>query len=152
MQTPHYPKSELVTLAPQPRAGATTLPAPDSASGYELRYVRANEAGVYVMRTHAPGEPAKTVFFARNAEPSEGDLAPGGKDALEAAFASKDFAYVRRQGASQAPDSQSPPSSESWTWALAAMLGLMAVESVLARRFGHYADSSPRGKRQETFR
>jgi hypothetical protein len=80
-----------------------------------------------------------SVLFARNPDPSEGVLTPLGEDALRKAFEQEDLVYVKRSGEEETASVVTGQDNEYWTWALAAMLALMAVETVLAQRFGHYS-------------
>ncbi len=96
-------------------------------------------AGVYTLRLKSPEGTAEQIFFCRNTDPIEGDLAPAGRAAVTAALGSeKDFVYVHR-AVEAAGVTQAPPRKEYWMWALLAMLTLLALETFLAQRFGHYS-------------
>lgn len=111
----------------------------DEFLGREMRYDRVNEAGVYSMLLKMPGGAGKTVFFARNTNPDEGNLTPGGKKAIVSVFGSDEFIYFQRSGTSAEANIKASAGREYWMWALAAMLVFLAAETVLAQKFGHYS-------------
>ena len=95
-------------------------------------------AGVYTIRLKLPDGESRQVFFARNTEPVEGRLAPGRQKAITSAFGSGDFIYVDRSRTQAVQTVELRDEKEYWLWALVAMLVLLAVETFLAQRFGHY--------------
>ena len=109
-----------------------------------------------VLDIHA--EAVDEILYARNLDPAEGDLAvltgPDGEDtpagrevAVGAALGLEKFRYQQPLAEGQKIQRlQAEPQREYWIWALAAMLVLMAMEILLAQKFGHYttADSSKR--------
>jgi len=107
--------------------------------GRELRFERADRCGVYELTVQA--RDASTTFFARNTDPGEGDLAhiADGKEDLVAVFGSQEFIYKDRSAAGSAADvSQTTDKREYWLWAMGALLALLAIETFLGQRFGHY--------------
>jgi len=107
-------------------------------AGERLRWDDTARAGAYAVVFTRLEEPAGEVLFARNADADEGDLAVGGRDALDA-VAGDDYVYVQRRGDGSPRALWTRPAREYWVWALAAMLVLMALETFLAQRFGHYS-------------
>lgn len=107
--------------------------------GRELRFERADRRGVYELTVQA--RDATTAFFARNTDPAEGDLAhiADGKEELAKVFDSKEFIYKDRSAAgSDADVSEATDKKEYWLWAMGALLALLAIETFLGQRFGHY--------------
>jgi len=122
------PGGQFVTLKPTMEEGKN-----------RLRYETAVESGVYTLRFETLGGDAPETYFARNIDPAEGELTPGGQELLDGAFAKDKYAYVpkvegRKEGAVALRDER-----EYWVWALAAMLLFLATETFLAQRFGHYS-------------
>jgi len=106
-----------------------------------------NAAGLYEVRTETPeGEP-RTLFFARDVDPREGDLARLDRPQRLAqavpglAFASADKDALLRGG----EDAR----TEFWRPLVFLLLALALLETFLAWRFGHHATRrlSPEGKR-----
>ena len=134
LKLPRYPKSDLVVLR---SAGQDDHEGDDGKR--TLRYDRADQAGLYevAMRMGDGGE--MEILLARNPDPAEGDLAPGGRAALAAALGTNEFAYVKVDAQAPAPTAELGREKEYWKWAIAAMLAMMAAETYLGRKFGHYA-------------
>jgi len=101
-------------------------------------HVRPTEAGVYTVELEPADGPTRRVFFARNVEPEEGRLEPGGIEGLRTAFDDDAFAYRNQVGQAEAQAQAAGEQKEYWLWALGAMLVLLAAETFLAQRFGHY--------------
>jgi hypothetical protein len=106
---------------------------------HELRYDRAVEAGVYGLDLQTPEGKTKRYYFARNSDPAEGNLQPGGVEAIASALGSEEFLYVPRRNMPAAMQEDDDSRREYWRWAVGAMLALLAVETVLAQRFGHHS-------------
>jgi len=107
--------------------------------GRELRFERADRRGVYELTVKA--RDARTAFYARNTDPAEGELThiANGKDDLADVFGSKEFIYRDRSAAGSAADvSEATDKKEYWLWAMGALLALLAIETFLGQRFGHY--------------
>ena len=105
--------------------------------GERLQYENPLRAQGYVVNFNRAGLDAGVVFFARNPDPAEGELAPGGKAALDAVIRGK-YEYTHRQADSKPQALWGRPAREYWTWALVAMLVFLAIETYLAQKFGHY--------------
>ena len=54
---------------------------------------------------------------------------------------SEDFKYVSRFAAGSAADVQTKEQKDYWLLFLVGLLGLLAIETFLAQRFGHYTGS-----------
>jgi len=128
LEPPTFPAEAEVNL-PQETEGARRL----------VRYDRTDRAGVYSLQFRMPGrqEALAQVLFQRNPDPAEGALAPAGREGVEAAFGSDDFLYIRRAGQAGAA-AAAEPGKEYWLYFLGAMIALLALETYLAQRFGHY--------------
>ncbi|HUU60627.1 MAG TPA: BatA domain-containing protein [Phycisphaerae bacterium] len=130
LRTPAYPKEEEITLVPQREE---TPPV--------FRYDRTDAAGCYTLTLTAPARDATDILFARNTDPAEGDLTPGGKAAVAAAFGSEEFQYRQMFSEQTTATLQARDQREYWPWVIGALLALLAAELVLGQRFGHYSDA-----------
>lgn len=136
MRTPRYPQEEPVSLNVEA----------DALGRRQVRYafqprpgVTAAWAGVYTLTLTTPDGAERSLPFARNVEPAEGDLEKAAADRAELArlLGTEEFAYLDRTAPAPAL-AEVPPAREYWRWALAAILGALALEVFLAQRFGHY--------------
>jgi len=134
LKMPSFPTSDLVLLRPI----RGTRPA-------ALRYERAAEAGLYVLSLQNPDGRRHDVLLARTVDPVEGRLEPAGRDRLAGAIGSDDFTYVSR-ATSRATAAFSLGKSELWLWLVLAAAALLATETILARRFGHYTTTARAAK------
>ncbi len=123
-------EEEMISLVPE---------ADEEGGRGTLRFERAVHAGIYTMVFENPTGGSAELYFARNVDPTEGRLAPGGEDALSKALGSNEFAYVARREGAATGEAAEPFQSEYWAWALVALLAAMALETVLAQKFGHYS-------------
>ena len=78
------------------------------------------------------------VLFARNTDPVEGQLTPSAPEELTAAFGSGQYTYIERSGPVGSDLEDTRAEKEYWVWALGALLVLLATETFLARKFGHW--------------
>jgi hypothetical protein len=78
------------------------------------------------------------VLFARNVDPREGDLAPASREEITQAFDGADIVYVDQSEATAADVSQASSRREYWKYLILGVLGLLALETYLAQRFGHW--------------
>ncbi len=106
-----------------------------------LKYDRAVIAGTYWLRLEMPDKSVRNVLYSQNVDPAEGRLEPGHRPEITAAFGGneKDYTYVDRTGGPQSDVAASLSDKEYWMYLIAAMLVLMAAETFLGQRFGHYA-------------
>jgi hypothetical protein len=128
-----------VTLRP---AGKGVEPIPltlarESDSRPAARYPRPDRAGLWRLTLEAPGGESREVLFARNPDPTEGRLEPGSREHLSAAVGGEDFLYISRSGRLDAAG-EGGRSNPYWAYLLAALLGLLMLETMLARKFGHW--------------
>jgi len=133
LKTPRHPTEPIVPLVPIRRPGR-----PGQQPRSILTYERAHHAGGYRLDLALPDETARCVLFARTVDPAEGDLTCGREPALAAAVGSEEFVYADRTTAHPGRVRKAEAHKEYWTWVLAALAILLAAETFLAQRFGHY--------------
>jgi anti-sigma-K factor RskA len=104
----------------------------------ELRYDRADNAGTYSLELALPDQTARQVLFARQVDPVEGDLTPGREPAIAAAVGTERLTYIDKQASEAAQVAKADAQKEYWMWALALLAALLAMETYLAQRFGHW--------------
>lgn len=128
------------TLKP-PAVGADLVSlAVDRTSGRQrVAYARTDQAGIYALQLKQPDGEEKVVLFARNIDPVEGDLAPASETDLNTALGDSDYTYLDRSEPTRGDIAKAGERKEYWIWAIGALLGLLALEGYLARRFGHWA-------------
>lgn len=127
LKMPSFPASEVVSLAAQ-RRGQSLL----------AQYDRASEAGLYDLTLTPPQGDAVSVLLARNVEGAEGDLRAGGRADLAQALGGENLLYFARLTGAVG-EVQVDENKEYWVWILCGVLALLAIETVLAQRFGHYS-------------
>jgi hypothetical protein len=108
--------------------------------GAQVRHDDMARAAAYSLAFRRVGALEREVLFARNADASEGELSLGGEEALEGLIGGS-YVYVRRQVDGRPRALWTKPVREYWTWALFAAIALLALETFLAQRFGHYEKS-----------
>ena len=132
LKTPLYPQEEMVSLVAR-QVNAHSV----------LRYDRTSQSGVYRLGLEMPDKTVRDVLYSRNVEPAEGQLEPGRQQEISAAMGAseKDYIYIDRSGSTAAGATLASmnDTKEYWLWAMGAMLVLLAAETVLAQRFGHYS-------------
>jgi hypothetical protein len=106
-------------------------------AGERVRVEDLWRAGAYRLSATASGGREAAAVFARNADADEGDLAPGGRPAIEA-VAPEGSLYTQRDAEGNAQAIYTRPRKEYWVWILAAAIALMGLETFLAQRFAHY--------------
>lgn len=129
LKTPLYPAQDVLSLTAKTVDGRNLL-----------RYDRQRASGVYTLALRMPDESRKDVLLAQNVDPLEGQLTAGHKAEIASALGNeKDFVYIDKSSSTSSAPASSAPEKEYWMWALAAMLVLMAAETFLGQKFGHYA-------------
>jgi len=131
LKTPDYPAVSAVALRAERREGRDAV----------ITYDRPEVAGLYRLDLSGPGKTQQTVLFARNIDPAEGDLAVGRRADIASAFGGE-FGYEQRVGAEPGEAKKAGEKTEYWLWAIAAVLALLALETFLAQRFGHYTTTA----------
>jgi hypothetical protein len=111
----------------------------------ELRYDRADTAGTYSLDLAMPDQTLRQVLFARQVDPAEGDLTPGREPAIAGALGTDRLTYIDKQASEAAQIAKPDDQKEYWMWALALLAALLALETFLAQRFGHW----PGGRTKE---
>ncbi|MBC8374355.1 MAG: hypothetical protein H8E53_12220, partial [Planctomycetes bacterium] len=132
VRTPRFPADDVITLK-------TVVQGDDNQPTQIVRYDNPPYAGCYTMSLKMPDGSQSDLFFARNVDPAEGNLAPGGEKLIARALGSEDFKYVSRLTAGSVSDVQTKEQKEYWLLLLAGLLTLLAFETILAQRFGHYS-------------
>jgi hypothetical protein len=127
IKAPSYPASEMVSL-PLQRRGNSTL----------VEYADPREAGVWELTLTTPADEVSHVLLARNIDPLEGQLIPAGRQGLEAVAKDIDLTYIDKADRGDV-DANAAGQTQYWAWLLAAVLTLLAAETFLAQRFGHYS-------------
>ncbi len=128
LKAPSFPASDLTLLrSSQQGRTRTALTGP-------------TEAGVYTLWLRRPDGRGTGLLMARNVDPAEGNLIVAGREKLRGALGSDTFTYVPRSE-SQKTAVFGPAKSELWLWLLLTAVALLAAETVLAQRFGHYTIS-----------
>jgi anti-sigma-K factor RskA len=152
LKTPLSPAQPAVALTATPAGAAPTGQARGGGSAahaaarpMELRYDRADNAGTYSLELALPDQTARQVLFARQVDPAEGDLTPGREPAIAAAVGTERLTYIDKQASEAAQVAKADAQKEYWMWALALLAALLAMETYLAQRFGHW----PGGKKEE---
>jgi hypothetical protein len=152
LKTPLSPAQPAVALTAMPAGAAPTGQAREGGSAahaaarpMELRYDRADNAGTYTLELALPDQTARQVLFARQVDPAEGDLTPGREPAIAAALGTERLTYIDKQASEAAQVAKADAQKEYWMWALALLAALLAMETYLAQRFGHW----PGGKKEE---
>jgi hypothetical protein len=132
IRTPKFPADDVITLK-------TVVDGTGEGSRQIVKYDHPPHAGCYTMSLKMPDTSQSDLFFARNVDPNEGNLSPGGEKLIARALGSEDFKYVSRVSAGSAADVQTNEQREYWLLLLVGLLVLMTVETILAQRFGHYS-------------
>lgn len=147
LRGPQHPAIEDEDLAAEAATVAAEGEAPAEVSAHTmLRSDKTTWAGVYKIAMKLPDydaaakpESRRDVMMARNVDPSEGQLAAGHSADLTAALDAKEnqLTYVDRTGTTTVV-AAAVPSKDYWLWCVCAMLALMAAETFLGQKFGHY--------------
>ena len=132
LRTPNLAADGVITLKPVDETKGTL-------TRRVVKYDKPSRAGAYRMTLKMPDGSQSDSYFARNIDPIEGDLTPGQREMIVKAFGSEDFKYVSRLTAGSAADVQTKEQKEYWVILLAGLLGLLAIETLLAQRFGHHS-------------
>ncbi len=131
LKLPDFPASDIITLALASQA--------NSDAPAELEYERPGQAGIYTLAMRLPDGSGPDMLLVRNVDPAEGQLDPGGRHTIARAFDSKDFTYVPRASEANKGAFRLASQDEYWLWVMGALLILLAGETFLAQRFGHYS-------------
>jgi hypothetical protein len=132
LKTPKFPADDAITLE-------TVTQSDETQPTQIVKYDNPAHAGCYTMSLEMPDGSKSDLFFARNVDPKEGVLVPGGKEMISRAMGSGEFKYVSRRSAGSVSDLATKEQKEYWLLLLVGLLVLLALETVLAQRFGHYS-------------
>ncbi|MFW5732600.1 MAG: BatA domain-containing protein [Planctomycetota bacterium] len=136
LETPRYPESDLVSLRPKAEKHPVTGVVQNL-----VQYERAWEDGAYTISMKLPAGEESWMYYVRNPRPAEGRLDPGKQTDITTAFGSKEYQYKDRAEETGTSIVEAEIDKEYWMWALAALGGLLALETFLAQKFGHYGRS-----------
>ncbi len=131
IRTPRFPADDVITLTP-------VVDESGDAPKRIVRYENPPFAGCYTLSLTMPDASQTDLFFARNVNPDEGNLEPGGRKLITRALGSEEFKYVSRLTAGSTADVQTKEQKEYWLAMLIGLIGLLTIETFLAQRFGHY--------------
>ncbi|MBN1556338.1 MAG: BatA domain-containing protein [Phycisphaerae bacterium] len=126
--TPPDVGAEIVSLSPQR----------DATGRLELIYNNADESGLYRLRLRRPDGLERHWLLARNVDSREGRLAPAGKETLATALGRDTFTYVNRAETGGTELAETGMEKPYWIYLVVALIALLALETYLARRFGHW--------------
>jgi hypothetical protein len=131
---------------------------PDEPDRFRLVHAETGRPGAYEVRFHAPGgaaEPGaaggagggaatsgeRVEVFAVNVDPEEGDLTRIDVQELRQLVPELKFRLEREKGGEKTlkATERGPEANELWRYALWALLGVLAIESLLAMTFGRRA-------------
>jgi len=127
--TPPGVGAQIVTLAPRQ----------DATGRWELVYNRADAAGLYRLRLRRPDGVERYRLLARNVDSREGRLAPAGREAVASALGRDTCTYISRAEARGAELADAGAEKPYWMYVIGALIAAMALETWLARRFGHWS-------------
>ncbi|MBI5397248.1 MAG: VWA domain-containing protein, partial [Verrucomicrobia bacterium] len=127
LKTPRYPEQPAVRLTPQPVG-----------EQMRVRHADAGRAGVYEMTLEGHGEQRADVF-ARNVDPAEGELAKADPAAIAAALGDAPVRLMPNLATAELDLREKGRGKEFWKYVLIALLAVLVVEQMMARRFTHYA-------------
>jgi len=128
LKTPRYPAVDAIALVAKQEEGKKG----------RLQYPRTTEAGAYTIGFDLPGGQAREVYFARNPDPTEGELAPGRQAEIASALGGTEFKYFARYETGLGGAVTAQAGTEYWKEAIALLLLFLAVETFLGQRFGHH--------------
>lgn len=126
LRTPAYPEEDIVTLDMH-HDGQNRI-----AEHADARY-----AGIYEMTLSLPDRTEQVVYFSRRVDPSESDLVKATEAQIKAAV-DRDYRYVPDLAAKGTAAEEEAPSKAFWWVFMVLLLGVIALESFLAQKFGHY--------------
>ncbi len=134
LKKPSYPEQDLVTLAPAAEENKLTGMVQNL-----LRFEQVDEAGVYEIQLELPDETETFVVYARNVDPEEGQLTPGGRTDISSALGSNEYTYIDRTSKEVGAVTEMDAGKDYWMWALGVLAVMLALETFLGQRFGHYS-------------
>ena len=130
LKTPAYPAEDIQTLQPRGQGRQRTV-----------EHAPALHSGLYEMLFALPDRSTRTVWFSRGIDPAEGNLDKATEQEIAAAVGLPHSYHGNL--AVQSAVEREPGQRRSYHWIFLAMLmGVLGLEVLLARRFGHYAQVS----------
>jgi len=136
-----FVESEVTLRRPDyPTSNLETLTMPGEAADHADRHYDATElSGVYLVQAKRNDGQLYQQLFARNSDPREGVLAPAGKRRLRTVFGKDRLTYRTSDDLESGVDELLASGEEYWLWLMGTLIVLIALETVLAQKFGHYS-------------
>jgi len=126
LKTPAYPEEDIVTLDIH-HDGRNRM----------VQFADARYAGVYEMTLSLPDRTEQVVYFTRRVDPTESNLERATEGQIAAAV-DRDYRYVPNMAVNEGAAEEEAPRKAFWWIFMAVLLPVLALESFLAQRFGHY--------------
>ena len=126
LKTPAYPEEDIVTLDIH-HDGRDRV----------VQFADARYAGVYEMTLSLPDRTEQAVYFTRRVDPTESVLEQATEGQLSGAV-DREYRYVPNMAVSETAAEEEAPRKAFWWIFMAILLVVIALESFLAQRFGHY--------------
>ena len=127
LKTPAYPAEDLQALQLRGEEGRKVAAFPD-----------VRQAGLYRMEFVLADRTRRTVLFSRHVDPAEGDLAKARADQVADAVGQEHTYRGELALGGKALEPDKPRRAYWWIFLVLALL-VLAAESFLGQRFGHYA-------------
>ena len=126
MQTPAYPDEDIQLVEAARIEGQR-----------QISFSPTPRAGLYHLRATMADQSERTVLFSRHFDPREGALAKADEAAI-AATVGREHRYFGDLAVDDVMELAARPQRSYWWLLMAAVMLMLGLESVLARRFGHY--------------
>ncbi len=126
LRTPAYPEEDIVSLELR-----------HDGQNRVLEFADARYAGIYAATLALPDRTEQVLFFTRRVDPGETELAKATEAQIKAAV-DRDYRYVPNLAVTDMGADEQTPRKSFWWIFMAILLGVLALESFLAQRFGHY--------------
>jgi hypothetical protein len=130
LRRPDYPTSDLETLTINGESTEQT----------DRHYDHTDMAGIYAIQASRADGQVFQRLFARNNDPREGLLPQAGKRRLQALFGKERLTYRDSEDLESGTEELLAKGEEYWLWLMGTLIVLIALETVLAQRFGHYSE------------
>lgn len=125
----------IIARGPQAEVAPARLTPRAEGERFVVRYEQTERAGLYSLELVNPVR-SQRDDFARNVDPSEGELAKIEASVLTQQLQGLPIKYFTQPDAAAAAAADPPRGKEFWRYFLGALLALMVLESFLALRFG----------------
>ena len=126
LKTPAYPEEDIVTLDIH-HDGRNRV----------VQFADARYAGIYEMSLSLPDRTEQKIYFTRRVDPTESGLERATEGQISAAV-DREYRYVPNMAVKETGAEEEAPRKAFWWIFMAILLVVIALESFLAQRFGHY--------------